>query len=94
MATWRVISSFNAPFGKYNLDQHSGPRLSLPPIRFYMFPNLVRRTFQSDNQCNFGETAGSIFPECIVDGDESDMAVTDRYDVERAFSMGLVVVAV
>ena len=52
-------------------------RLSIASIRSGMFLNLVQWTFPSDNQCNFGEMAGSIFIECMVDGDEPDMAVTD-----------------
>ena len=54
-------------------------RLGVPSIRFDMSSNLVRwpRTFQNDNQCNFGEVVRSIFYECEAEDDESDMAVTD-----------------
>ena len=36
-ATWRVISTFNASFGKYNLDQQSGPRCGSPEYTAYSF---------------------------------------------------------
>ena len=52
-------------------------RVSIESIRFDMFPNLVYWSFQTDNQCNFGEMASSVFSECVVDGDEPGVAVTD-----------------
>ena len=69
-------------FNTHSLDQRTGSwlgavRLSTPSIRFDMFPNLVRWSFHSDNQCNFGETVSCIFFECEVDSDELDMAVTE-----------------
>ena len=36
-ATWRVISNFNTPFGKYNLDQHNGSRCGSPEYTAYSF---------------------------------------------------------
>ena len=50
-----------------------------------MFPNLVRWTFQSDNQCKFGEMVNFIFCECEDGGDESDMAVTDMMQCEHFY---------
>ena len=51
--------------------------VSIASIRSDVILNLVQWTFPSDNQYNFRETAGSIFSECAIDGDEPDMAVTD-----------------
>ena len=64
-------------------------RLNIPPIRFYMIPNLVRRTFQSDNQCNFGETINRIFCKREVGGGELGCY---GHDVIRTFCMGIFMV--
>ena len=75
--TWLYFQRVQPGFRTVNLGVDS-PEHTVYSFRYVSKPCMMDVPLgRSDNLCNFGEAVSRFFCECGVDGDDSDMAVTD-----------------